>query len=172
MSQRSSGRRLGRFMILGAWLLLLVLLTLLFSAWLQRQSNPNRSLTVVGDAAGEQSVILRPNRAGHYLAPGEINGVAVTFLLDTGASRVAVPVALAERAGLQKVARSQSMTASGVAETWLTRIDRLRLGPFEMEAVPAVIIPGMPGNEVLLGMSFLKYLRLEQSGEGLTIGLP
>jgi aspartyl protease family protein len=170
-AQDNSGR-FGRWMIVGAWILFLVLLTLLFSKWLQTQSSPNRSLNVVTDVAGNASVILKPNRRGHYLAPGKINGIEVTFLLDTGATRVAVPAKVAEKAGLGRGIRSQSMTASGVVESWLTRIDRLRLGPFEMDGVQAVIIPDMPGDEVLLGMSFLKHLKLEQSAERLRITLP
>ncbi len=159
-------------MIIGAWLLLLALLTLFFSEWLQRQMNPNRTLNVINNSMDEVAVTLQPNRAGHYLAPGEINGVAVTFLLDTGATRVAVPQKLAQQAGLTSSVRTQSQTASGIAESWLTRIDSIRLGPFEMQAVPAVIIPEMPGEEVLLGMSFLKHLKLEQAGERLKISLP
>lgn len=159
-------------MILGAWLLLLILLTFLFSQWLQQQSNPNRTLNVIDGPMDEAAVTLQPNRAGHYLAPGEINGVRVIFLLDTGATRVAVPQKLAEQAGLVRGVRTQSQTASGIVESWLTRIDRLRLGPFDMQRVPAVIIPEMPGEEVLLGMSFLKHLKLEQAGERLKISLP
>jgi aspartyl protease family protein len=59
-----------------------------------------------------------------------------------------------------------------VVESWLTRIERLRLGPFEMRDVRAVIIPDMPGEEVLLGMSFLKHLELVQTGERLRLRLP
>jgi aspartyl protease family protein len=165
-------KRLGRFMILAAWLLLLVLLTLMFSGLMEREENPNRILSIAEDTAGGQSVRLQRNRAGHYLAPGTINGLAVTFIIDTGATRVAVPLRVAEEAGLVKGVRGQSMTASGVVATWLTEVDRLRLGPFEMASVPAVIIPDMPGDQVLLGMSFLKYLRLEQAGESLSISLP
>ncbi|MGD9164558.1 MAG: retroviral-like aspartic protease family protein, partial [Chromatiales bacterium] len=97
-------------MIIGAWILFLVLLTLLFSEWLQTRSNPNRSLTVVTDTKGEQVVTLKPNRAGHYLAPGKINDLNVTFLLDTGATRVAVPGKLAKKADLPRGIRSQSQT--------------------------------------------------------------
>lgn len=165
-------RRFGRWMIVGAWVLLLILLTLFFSQWLQHRSNPNRSLNVVTGPTDQVSVVLKANRAGHYLAPGEINGVAVTFLLDTGATRVALPQGLAEEAGLSRGVRAQSMTANGLAESWLTQIDHLRLGPFEMRDVQAAIIPGMPGRDVLLGMSFLKHLKLEQAGERLRITLP
>jgi aspartyl protease family protein len=163
------GKRFGRWMFLATWLLLLILLTLLFSDWLQRESNPNRTLIVADGPRGEAVVTLLPNRAGHYLANGEINGMQVTFLLDTGATRVAVPERVARLAGLRKGPRSQSVTASGVVDTWLTRIDSLRLGPFRMQGVQAVIIPDMPGDEVLLGMNFLKHLKLEQTGERMKI---
>jgi aspartyl protease family protein len=167
-----SRRRFGRWMIVGAWILILALLTLLFSQWLQQRSNPNRSLNVTTGPTQGVAVVLKPNRAGHYLVPGEINGVEVTFLVDTGATRVAVPQQLADEAGLPREVRSQSMTASGFTESWLTQIDHLRLGPFEMRGVKAAIIPDMPGREVLLGMSFLKHLKLEQAGERLRISLP
>lgn len=163
--------RFGRWMILAAWLLLLVLLTLLFANWLQRQENPNRSLIVSNGPRDEMVLTLLQNRAGHYLAPGEIDGVEVAFLLDTGATRVAVPEHIAERAGLHKGPVSQTQTASGVVDSWLTRIASVRLGPFEMQEVRAVIIPDMPGDEVLLGMSFLKHLKLEQTGKRLRLSL-
>jgi aspartyl protease family protein len=159
-------------MIVGAWVLFLVLLTMLFSGWLERQSNPNRTLVVVNDPSGELVVRLQRNRAGHYLAPGMVNAEAVNFILDTGATKVALPQEVASRAGLKRGLRSQSMTASGVVDVWLTNVDSLRLGPFEMEDVPAVIIPDMPGDEVLLGMSFLKHLKLEQVDGGLRVSLP
>ncbi len=164
--------QLARWMIVVAWLVLLALLTLLFSNWLQRQSNPNRELRVTVDASQTPYLTLQRNRAGHYLATGEIDGVEVTFLLDTGATRVAMPEALAQRIGLRGQLLAQSQTASGVVDSWLTTIDTLRLGPLEMHDVPAVIIPDMPGDEVLLGMSFLKHLKLEQQGDRLKIGLP
>jgi len=164
--------RLARWMIVIAWLVFLALLTMLFSTWLERQSNPNRELRVTADSSREPSLMLQRNRAGHYLAPGEIDGVQVTFLIDTGATRVAMPEALAQRIGLSGQLLAQSQTASGVVDSWLTTIDTLRLGPLEMHDVPAVIIPDMPGNEVLLGMSFLKHLKLEQQGDRLKIGLP
>ncbi|MCU7947541.1 MAG: TIGR02281 family clan AA aspartic protease, partial [Candidatus Thiodiazotropha sp. (ex Cardiolucina cf. quadrata)] len=88
-------QKFGRWMVIGAWLLLLVLLTLFFSQWLERQRNPNRQLSVTVNAGDDVAVVLKRNRAGHYIAPGLINGVAVTYLLDTGATFVAVSSSLA-----------------------------------------------------------------------------
>jgi aspartyl protease family protein len=156
-------------MILGAWALLLLLLTLLFSKWLEQQRNPNRALKVSFDEAGEVAIVLKRNRAGHYIAPGRINGIAVTFLLDTGATYVAVSTGLADKAGLRRGMPAQSRTANGVVRSWLTRIDEIQLGPIEMRDVKATILPSMPDGEVLLGMSFLKHLTMKQQGGELVI---
>jgi aspartyl protease family protein len=156
-------------MILGAWSLLLLLLTLLFSQWLDNQKNPNRNLKVSIDDGGDVALVLKRNRAGHYVAPGRINGVVVRFLLDTGATYVAVSPGLADKAGLQRGMQAQSRTANGVVRSWLTRIDQLQLGPIEMRDVKATILPNMPDDEVLLGMSFLKHLTLKQQGGELVI---
>jgi aspartyl protease family protein len=162
-------QRFGRWMILGAWLLLILLLTLLFSQWLDKQQNPNRALNVTASEDGNQAVVLKRNRAGHYVAPGFINGIGVTFLLDTGATYVAVSSSLADRVGLRRGMPLQSRTANGVVRSWLTEIDQLRLGPIEMRNVRATILPSMPDDEVLLGMSFLKHLSLTQQGGELLI---
>ncbi|MEJ2622382.1 MAG: TIGR02281 family clan AA aspartic protease [Candidatus Thiodiazotropha sp.] len=168
----SSQQNFGRWMIVAAWVLMLAMLTLLFSAWLERQNNPNRQLRVSTDLQDGSSLVLKRNRAGHYVAPGKINGVEVVYLLDTGATLVAVSSELAEKAGLQPGAPGQSRTANGVVRSWLTEIDQLQLGPITMRNVKASILPNMPANEVLLGMSFLKYLKLQQQGDELEISLP
>ena len=165
-------QKFGRWMVVAAWLLLLMLLTLFFSQWIDRQRNPNRQLSVTADLQGGSAVVLKRNRAGHYIAPGKINGVEVTYLLDTGATFVAVSSELAQKAGLRQGLPSQSQTANGVVRSWLTEIDRLELGPITMRNVRATILPNMPGRDVLLGMSFLKHLRLEQQGDQLAISIP
>ncbi|MET0090263.1 MAG: retropepsin-like aspartic protease [Candidatus Thiodiazotropha sp.] len=168
----SGTQQLGRWMVVVAWLLLLGLLTLLFSQWLEQRNNPNRDLQVSLDGTGSGSVVLKRNRAGHYLAPGRINGVDVNFLVDTGATFVALSSDLADRAGLKRGVRSQAQTASGVVTSWLTVIGDLQLGSLRMHDVRAAIIPEMPDRQVLLGMSFLKHLRLEQHQDELIISLP
>jgi aspartyl protease family protein len=159
-------------MIFGAWLLILLLLTALFSGWLEREYNPNRVLRVESTGAGEATIILERNRAGHYVAPGEINGVPVVFLLDTGATQVAISADLADRIGLQRGATMTSLTANGYAKSWSTKLDRVKLGPFFMHDLQAAILPSMPADEVLLGMNFLKHLELTQRGNRLLIRAP
>jgi aspartyl protease family protein len=168
----SAIRSLGRWMIFGAWLLILLLLTALFSGWLEHADNPNRNLQVISGSRGEATIALKRNRAGHYVAPGAINGESVTFLLDTGATQVALSAVLADRLGLRRGAPMSSLTANGYVKSWLTRLDRVELGPFLMRDVQAAILPSMPSDEVLLGMNFLKHLELTQKGSELFIKAP
>jgi aspartyl protease family protein len=96
----------------------------------------------------------------------------VTFLLDTGATQVALSAVLADRLGLRRGAPMSSLTANGYVKSWLTRLDRVELGPFLMRDVQAAILPSMPSDEVLLGMNFLKHLELTQKGSELFIKAP
>jgi aspartyl protease family protein len=93
-------QQFGRGMIIAAWILLLVLLTWFFNDHLEGRRNPNRQLATVHDGVPE--VRLERNRYGHYVATGAINGHAVEFMLDTGATDVSIPVAIADRLELQR----------------------------------------------------------------------
>jgi len=159
-------------MVYGAWLLLILLLTFLFSRWLDHQQNPNRYLKVESDIKGSVQLVLQRNRSGHYVAPGSINNQPVIFLLDTGATHVALSQSLAERVGLKKGSSATSMTANGSVRSWLAIIDQVRLGPITQFKVRASIMPAMSNDEVLLGMSFLKHLELIQKGDQLIIKAP
>jgi aspartyl protease family protein len=109
---------------------------------------------------------------GHYVASGTLNGEPVVFLIDTGATNVAVPARLAKALKLKRGAAMRSQTANGAVTTYQTRIDEVRLGSIVMHNVRASINPGMDGNEVLLGMSFLRHLELRQRGRTLTLISP
>lgn len=165
----SSTRRFGKGMIVGAWVLLLALLTLAFHSILERQKNPNRTPVGQVDAQGVRQVVLERNRAGHYVANGFINGSQVTFLLDTGATDVAVSADLASRLGLEKGLPFVSQTANGTVTSWRTHLDEVRIGSITLTGIRASILPSMTGMEVLLGMSFLKHLQLVQSGDQLLL---
>ena len=89
-------------MIVAAWILLLVLLTLFFNDRLEKQRNPNMQVAGSMTEQGMPSVTLKRNRFGHYVATGFINDRPVEFMLDTGASDVSIPLSVAEDLGLQK----------------------------------------------------------------------
>lgn len=157
-------------MIIGAWVLLLLLLTWFFSEVLEQRNNPNRDPGGRVAEGGVREVILQRNAQGHYVASGFINGLPVTFLVDTGATRVAVSEKLANRLRLEKHGGTFSHTANGVVAVWETVLREVALGVIEQRRVRATILPDLkPANQVLLGMSFLKNLELIQQNGTLTL---
>lgn len=167
--RKTATHRLGAAMMTFAWVLALALLTALFSGLWENQQNPNHRVASSIDTQGVREVVLKQNRSGHYVAPGTINGHPVRLLIDTGATTVAVPEGLARRLDLERGAARQVQTANGLAKTYATELARVELGSIVMYQVPALINPYMQGDDVLLGMSFLKRVDFSQRGETLTL---
>lgn len=160
MSQ-TAGRRAGRVMLVLAWGAGLFLATRFFAAWEEGRTNPNRE--PLSYVQGEQiEVQLAGNAQGHFVASGRINGESVTFLLDTGATDVAIPAELAERLGLQRGAAVMLHTANGQTTGHRTVLSSLSLGDIRLHDVRAIVAPGFRGDQVLLGMSALKQLEFTQ----------
>ena len=168
MTQNQPEQQLGKGMMALAWVGLLFGLTYFFGYWEEQQVNPNRSPeSLVGNGVIE--VVLEGNRRHHYVANGLINGQEVTYLLDTGASDVVVPAALAGKLQLKPGARGYAMTANGRVEIRATLIKHLQLGEISLRNIRASINPGMHGQEILLGMSALKEIEFTQRGNRLTL---
>ncbi|WP_022961389.1 retropepsin-like aspartic protease family protein [Halopseudomonas pelagia] len=163
MSEAAPTQRIGKVMMILAWVAGLFLAVQWFSGIEERKRNPNQTPASImaGDAV---EVRLLANRQGHYLLNGQINGRDVTFLLDTGATFVAIPASVAQRLQLTQGRRFQVNTANGTADSYATRIDRLQLGDIHLRDVDAGIVPGMGGNDILLGMSALQQLEFSQQG--------
>ena len=155
--------RLGRRMIWVAALGLLGGLYLLFSML----ENDTSTVSSV-DPSGAAMVVLEQDRSGHYEAEGQINGQAVTFLVDTGATDVALPESIARALGLEFGPRVKVMTAAGPAGAWMTRLDEVSVGAIRRRNVRATITDG-EFNGILLGMSFLKHYNLQQQDGRLVI---
>lgn len=114
--------------------------------------------------------MLERNSQGHYVASGLINGYPVIFLLDTGATDVAIPEALADRLRLQRRRGGVSQTANGPVAVWQTVLDEVGLGSIRLNRIRASILPSMPADSpVLLGMSFLKQLEFTQKDRQLIL---
>ncbi|MFI8480509.1 TIGR02281 family clan AA aspartic protease [Pseudomonas sp. NPDC078700] len=148
-------------MLVLAWGAGLFLATHFFGNLEDKQRNPNSNPQSI-HSNGQVEVRLASSRQGHYYATGQINGEDVEFLLDTGATDVAVPADLAQQLGLQAGAAVTVRTANGQAVGHRTRLKQLKLGDIVLEDVAALIAPGMAGDEVLLGMSALKKLEFTQ----------
>jgi len=164
-----SSQRLGKVMLVFGWILVLAMLTWIFNSTLEHRMNPNQHVqgNILSD--GTREVTLRSDRSGHYITSGEIHGEPVVFLLDTGATHVAVPAGVAERLNLEKGMAMRANTANGVITVYATLLDQVRLGTIELQNVRASINPHMEGEEILLGMSFLRHLEFTQRDDTLTL---
>lgn len=152
-----------------AWLLVLGLLSVLFNRYLESQHNPNQAPAALQSEENQRLVELKINRAGHYVVSGKINHLAVTFLLDTGATDVAIPEKLADKLGLQNLGHSMSSTANGLVQSYRTMLDSVTIGNITLYKVRASVLPELPEGDVLLGMSFLKRLEMVQKENTLTL---
>lgn len=160
MSDERATRRAGLGMMLLFWVLLMGAGAWWFHGYLEAQRNPNAHLANVTVGEGEP-VVLKRNRAGHFVATGRINDQPVEFLLDTGATYVAVPAELAERLDLESVGSAWFNTANGRVRGDLTVLDEVSLGGFSAQDVRGSISPGLTGDSALLGMSFLGRFDIE-----------
>jgi aspartyl protease family protein len=161
-------KRMGTGMFVLAWLAFMALLGLGFSDILDRQHNPNQAL-VTNYADGVREVVLQRNRQGHYLSSGRINGREVVFMLDTGATTIAIPARLASDLDLTIGQRFQTRTANGTADVYATVLDEVSIGDIRLNDVSAAVTPGLATNEVLLGMSFLRNIEFAQRGDSLIL---
>lgn len=152
--------------ILLVFLVLIGVMWWAFDGYLEKREHPNSDLATRATA---DSVLLQRSRDGHYRAPGTINGQAVSFFVDTGASSVAVSARLATKLGLARGHRITVQTAAGPHTAYTTRLDRVTLGSIAVDNVRGAIVPGMDDDQVLLGMSFLRHLDMQFRGETLSL---
>ena len=138
------------------WLLLGAALFVGVQAW---QSQQQRARFSVDDVTG--AIELRRAADGHFHWPGRVNGIAVDFLVDTGATGTAIPQDLAERAGLPVDGPLQSATAGGVVRGTLARADVVLQGGVRAERLRVAVLPQLASP--LLGMDVLSKLRFTQS---------
>lgn len=124
-----------------------------------------------GAASSErQHVTLAADVRGHFVTEGAVNGNPVRFLVDTGATMIALPGRDAERLGLdyRKGARGITNTANGPVAVYRVRLDSVRLGAIELGNVEAIVIE--QGLEIaLLGMSFLNRVEMKRDGHTMTL---
>lgn len=151
----------GRSMFIIAWLFVFLLMFLFFRYY---DGSDHGSYQV-----NRGTVEISSGKDGHYYIKGTINEHPVEFLVDTGASTVAVPQKLAEQLHLQGRYEISVSTASGEVTGSLTRINQLSFGEFNLTDVKAVIVPGSEDDTILLGMNVLAKFNLSQENKRLII---
>ena len=114
-------------------------------------------------------VEIRRGDDGHYHWPGTLNGASVDFLVDTGASGVAIPTALAERLRLRGDETVRSSTAGGWVTGRVVRADLVLEGGVRADRLRMVALPNL--DAPLLGMDVLGRLHWQQRDGALRIDL-
>jgi aspartyl protease family protein len=120
--------------------------------------------------SGRQSVTLAADPRGHFFSEGAINGNPVRFLVDTGATTVALPASDALRLGIdyRKGQVGYSNTANGVVQVYRVMLDTVRLGSIQLTGVEAAVIEqGL--SVALLGMSFLNRVEMQRDGQTMVL---
>ncbi|MBS0466955.1 MAG: TIGR02281 family clan AA aspartic protease [Proteobacteria bacterium] len=118
-----------------------------------------------------QRVVLKADARGHFISSGQINGRVMQYMVDTGATTVAIGRPDAQRMGLQFEQEGQSVrmnTANGVAQGWRMRLDSVRVGDVELRGVDA-IVTAEPMPFVLLGNSFLREFEMSRNGDEMVL---
>lgn len=117
------------------------------------------------------TVTLNADARGHFTTVGLVNGSPVNFLVDTGASAVALPRSVAEQAGvrLDNGQRAMIHTANGKAAAWRVMLNSVQVGGIRLHMVEAVVVEDgqLPVN--LLGMSFLNRTNMRREGDVMTL---
>jgi aspartyl protease family protein len=115
-------------------------------------------------------IVLTAGTGGHFLTQGAINGRAVQFMVDTGATNVAMGAGEAERIGIdyRKGQLSRGSTANGVVTAYIVKLASVRIGDVEVYDVEAAVLPsGMP--HILLGNSFLTRFQMTRHNDQLVL---
>ena len=166
--QRDFISRAGMSMTVIAWIIFLAMLFGVFDYLVSQRTNPNQNIVTTIDGY-QKEIVLQRNVYGHYVSNGTINGNTVVFLLDTGASDIAIPESIADEIGLEKGRDIFVKTANGNTRAYRTRLDSVALGDITLYDLNATILTNITGREILLGMNFLKHLEIVQKGKTLTI---
>lgn len=109
---------------------------------------------------------------GMFTTAGRIDGAPVNFLVDTGASHVAMNKRHAKRLGIdyrRSTKQHWVTTASGVAQSYRVTLDRVKVGDIELTNVSGIVLDGDFPRHVLLGMSFLNRLEMQRDGNVLEL---
>lgn len=161
-------KRLGHKFIIAMWIGLMIMVYFLFDNLLEQDYNPNQQ-AVIQQEDRQNIVTLKRNRYGHYVTQGKINNQKVTFLLDTGASDISIPDKIAKKLKLKYGSEQRYQTANGIITGNLTTLNKVSIGTIKLDNVRASINSKMKNDEILLGMSFLKFIEFTQRGDTLIL---
>ena len=122
-------------------------------------------------APSSQSVTLTADPRGHFVVDGQINGGPVRFLVDTGATSIALSSSDANRIGIDYRSGQPGLmgTANGTATAYRVRLDSVRVGNIVVNNVEGAVLEGNQMPFVLLGMSFLSRMEMRRDGQTMVL---
>jgi aspartyl protease family protein len=123
-----------------------------------------------GNGGGGGKIVLTAGTGGHFLTPGSINGHAVQFMVDTGATDVALGADEAQRLGIdyRKGMVGRGATANGIVSVYRVKLSSVRIGDVEVHDVDASVLPSNAGP-ILLGNSFLTRFQMTRFNDQLVL---
>lgn len=120
---------------------------------------------------GREEATLSAGAGGHFMTQGQINGNSVRFMVDTGATLIALSASDAKRLGIdyEKGTPGRASTAGGIVPSYRVKLDSVTVGGITLLAVDAAVVeaPGM--DFALLGNSFLSRTEMRREGTTLTL---
>lgn len=137
----------------------------------RRELGMGQGIAIVGGGSSAQTATLYANNAGHFLGEGYINGSSMKFLVDTGASSIALSGKEARRLGLSYLNGDigAASTAAGVVKAYRISLNTVKIGGIVMHQVEAMVLEGDSPPVVLLGMSVLNRVQMERDGMVMTL---
>ncbi|MBV6410058.1 MAG: hypothetical protein GAKPKEKM_00834 [Rhodocyclaceae bacterium] len=123
-----------------------------------------------GDGGGAQTTSLTADGRGHFITTGTVNGATIRFMVDTGATSVALGASDARRANVS-IANARPVmvqTANGITPAWVVTLSTVRVGDVTLNEVEGIVHQhDMP--VALLGMSFLNRMEMKRDGQTMTL---
>jgi aspartyl protease family protein len=123
-----------------------------------------------GNGGEAQTTNLTADSRGHFITTGTVNGATIRFMVDTGATSIALGASDARRANVSTANARQVMvqTANGITQGWLVTLDTVRVGDVTLNGVEGMVHQhDMP--IALLGMSFLNRMEMKRDGQTMTL---
>ena len=125
---------------------------------IERNYGLSRELSSGFAEPDRRQLSIAQGQGGHYWIAGSVNGQPVQFLVDTGATSVAINEIQARRLGIDYRVDGRQIvvgTASGTAKAWRVNLNSVKVGAIDVLGVEAVVVEGSSPTDALLGMSFL-----------------
>lgn len=135
-----------------------------------RMGSAQVNLGGAASAGGGSQIVLTAGTGGHFMTSGSINGKSVRFVVDTGATHIALSQTEADRIGLayRQGQRGISNTANGQVPVHRVTLDVVRVGDVQVYNVDATVLPAQM-DQVLLGNSFLTRFQMKRDNDVLTL---